>query len=81
MKLLGNFSSRPEVCCRGARDTRGEHQERFWPGLPIIACPLARPTCSRVGMGHSRSLGNRNAWGWWANGKWKARKSQPLSSF
>lgn len=41
--MLGNFSSRPEACCRGARDIRGEHQERFRPGLPIIACPLARP--------------------------------------
>lgn len=29
MNLLGNFRNRPEVCGRGARDTRGEHQERF----------------------------------------------------
>lgn len=75
MKLLGNFSSRPEACCRGARDLRGEHQERFRPGLPIIACPLARPTFVLQGIPDLSATGRK-----W-KGKGKASPSFPLSQF
>lgn len=72
MNLLGNFSTCPEVCCRGARDTRGEHQERF---------AYYRLPAGETGLfyGHSRSLSSSNT-GEGTESKGKASPSPPPSN-